>query len=457
MLPGREGLPLPEGDAHGGEGLTMSNELTVVKPGEMAYAPPSPALVPANIPEGLTLAKMLSDSSLVPQHLRGKVADCFLIVEQSMRWGLSPFAVAQATSLISGKLMFEGKLVAAVINAKADLAERLRFDYSGEGEARKVTVRGTFRGEKEPRDVEVTLREARTNNEMWRRQPDQQLAYHGARVWARRHAPEVMLGIYAPEEMGPVAPPPEAPPAPKAPTTTAQVASGSASSTSGGSQSAPAAGSETATVAADSEPDDSEGNVTDEDINVRVPIFEWDERSESWQHVKDEPKVSPGQLAKIHALCRKLGHQLDRVITNPQTKKKETQKEGKLKQKLVETFGKESRGQLSTREAGRTIDWLEAMDEKLMKKLDTWQQGPLPKVPGGPPVPATPGPENREDLGPLMDLTSQLIANGHKTTEAQLAWVNLQLSELGQPAVMSPALLTAAQVDRLLGMAQGET
>ena len=31
-------------------------------------------------------------------------------------------------------------------------------------------------------------------------QPDQQLAYHGSRVWARRHAPELMLGVYSPEE-----------------------------------------------------------------------------------------------------------------------------------------------------------------------------------------------------------------------------------------------------------------
>jgi hypothetical protein len=38
---------------------------------------------------------------------------------------------------------------------------------------------------------------------MWTTQLDQQLAYHGARVWARRYAPEVMLGVYAPEEMEP--------------------------------------------------------------------------------------------------------------------------------------------------------------------------------------------------------------------------------------------------------------
>ena len=48
----------------------------------------------------------------------------------------------------------------------------------------------------------VTLREARTDNQMWKRQPDQQLVYHGARVWARRWTPAVILGVYSREEMG---------------------------------------------------------------------------------------------------------------------------------------------------------------------------------------------------------------------------------------------------------------
>jgi hypothetical protein len=35
---------------------------------------------------------------------------------------------------------------------------------------------------------------------MWQKQVDQQLMYHGTRVWARRHTPELMLGVYSPEE-----------------------------------------------------------------------------------------------------------------------------------------------------------------------------------------------------------------------------------------------------------------
>jgi hypothetical protein len=35
---------------------------------------------------------------------------------------------------------------------------------------------------------------------MWQIQPEQQLMYHGVRVWARRHMPELMLGVWSPEE-----------------------------------------------------------------------------------------------------------------------------------------------------------------------------------------------------------------------------------------------------------------
>ena len=158
------------------------------------------ALVPSNFEQALKLAEMMSRSELVPKHLQGKPADCFLVIEQSVRWGMSPFAAAQSTSVISGKLMFEGKLVLAVLNARGDFDERISFEYSGEGNARAVRVSGRLRGESAPRTVDVKLTDARTSNGMWVKQPDQQLAYHGARVWARRHLPELMLGVYSPEE-----------------------------------------------------------------------------------------------------------------------------------------------------------------------------------------------------------------------------------------------------------------
>jgi hypothetical protein len=113
---------------------------------------------------------------------------------------MSPFAVAQCTAIVRGRISYEGKLVSAAINASGVLQGRLDYEFSGEDATRAVTARGIMRGEDKPREVVVTLASARTDNEHWKKSPDQMLTYHAARVWARRHAPEVMLGVYSPEE-----------------------------------------------------------------------------------------------------------------------------------------------------------------------------------------------------------------------------------------------------------------
>jgi hypothetical protein len=160
----------------------------------------SAGLVPSNMSEAMRLAEMMATAKLVPVALQKSPADCLMVIQQAIRWDMDPFAVAQECSVIQGKLMHSGKLVAAVVNARGNLTDRLSFSYEGEGENRTITVTGRLQGELSPRTVSVRLSEAKTNNKVWQTQPDQQLAYHGTRVWARRHTPELMLGVYSPEE-----------------------------------------------------------------------------------------------------------------------------------------------------------------------------------------------------------------------------------------------------------------
>jgi hypothetical protein len=158
------------------------------------------ALVPRDMREAMDLAAMMAKGKLVPAALQQSPADCLLVIEQATRWGMSPFAVAQEVSVIQGKLMHSGKIVAAAVHGSGVLEGRLSYAYSGEGAGRSVTVRGRLRGETEPVEVTVKLSDAKTSNQWWTKSPDQMLSYHGARVWARRFVPEVMLGVYSPEE-----------------------------------------------------------------------------------------------------------------------------------------------------------------------------------------------------------------------------------------------------------------
>jgi len=160
-----------------------------------------PSLVPQTMEQAIRLAELMSKAKLVPQHLQGAPGDCLLIVEQAMRWNASPYAVAQCTSSIKGKLMFEGKLVHAVIESSGAIDGRISYEFAGSGDDRTVTVTATRSGEKAPKSVTVKLSSARTTNEMWVKQPDQMLCYHGVRVWARRWTPGPLLGIYTREEI----------------------------------------------------------------------------------------------------------------------------------------------------------------------------------------------------------------------------------------------------------------
>lgn len=184
----------------------------------VTYQPPGASLgplLPQTISEAMQLAQLMSEAKVVPEHLRRSPADCFLVINQARLWRMDPFAVAQGTSFIHGKMMYEGKLVAGVVHSLGNLTGRLNYEYDGTGPNRTVTVSGTLRGETKARTVTVKLSDVKTTNGMWTKQPDQQLAYSGARVWARRHVPEVLLGVYTPEEFDAPAMRDVTPPAPQ--------------------------------------------------------------------------------------------------------------------------------------------------------------------------------------------------------------------------------------------------
>ena len=176
------------------------NALTTTDSNARIVHAPLTALVPNSFDQAVRLAQLMSRARMVPKHLQGDEGTCFMIVEQAMRWRMSPFAVAQATSNVHGTLMFQGKLIAAAVETSGALIGTLDYQFSGSGLDRAVTVIGRRAGDAEPKTVEVKLKDARTDNQIWNKQPDQQLVYHGARVWARRWTPAVVLGVYSPEE-----------------------------------------------------------------------------------------------------------------------------------------------------------------------------------------------------------------------------------------------------------------
>jgi len=160
-------------------------------------------LLPSTMEAAIEFSTRMAEAKLVPVHLQKSPADCLRVVLQAARWQMDPFAVADKTSVISGKLMYEGQLMSAVVNSRGKLSKRLEYDFEGEGQSRTLTVRGTVQGEDKERTIILThaLASKINRNGQMSINPDQQMCYIGSRMWARRHTPELMLGVYVPDEM----------------------------------------------------------------------------------------------------------------------------------------------------------------------------------------------------------------------------------------------------------------
>lgn len=154
---------------------------------------------------------MASGRATVPAHLQKNSADCMAVVMQAMQWRMNPFAVAQKTHVVNGTLGYEAQLVNAAINTMAPTKDRLHFEWFGDwkkvdGKNNKsddlgVRVWATLKGEDEPRELLVTMAQAGVRNSpLWVQDPRLQLAYLATKRWARLYVPDVILGVYTPDE-----------------------------------------------------------------------------------------------------------------------------------------------------------------------------------------------------------------------------------------------------------------
>jgi hypothetical protein len=164
------------------------------------------SVVPRSMGEVLEFAKLMSVSGICIRPIfRGNPGACLAITIQAMKWGADPFAVANKAFVVNDQLSYESQLINAVVNASPALAERLHATFSGDGQQRQCLIVGIIKGESEAREylspkiADITPK----NSPLWKTDPDQQLFYYSSRAWARRWVPEILLGIYAPDELMP--------------------------------------------------------------------------------------------------------------------------------------------------------------------------------------------------------------------------------------------------------------
>lgn len=154
----------------------------------------------------MEFAKLMAIGKVaVPAFLRGNPGACLAVTVQALEWGMSPFSVANKAYSVNDRLAYESQMLNAVILKRAPIKGRFKIDYTGEGQTRKCTVSATLNDDEgtvvsytSPATGAITTK----NSPLWKSDPDQQLFYFASRSMCRRHFPDVLLGVYAVEEMG---------------------------------------------------------------------------------------------------------------------------------------------------------------------------------------------------------------------------------------------------------------
>jgi len=195
----------------------MSNDLTIADrisgsidrrvAGEINIS--STGLTISSMSEAMELAKLMSVSGqAVPAHMRNNPGACLAVAIQAYEWGVTPFAIANKSYVVNDRLAYESALYHAVLQRRAPIIGRIKMEYIGDGASRQCRVSAKARPAMDGDPVETVeylsprISDIRPQNSpLWKNDPDQQLFYFSVRAFARRHFPDVMMGVYTEDEL----------------------------------------------------------------------------------------------------------------------------------------------------------------------------------------------------------------------------------------------------------------
>ena len=191
---------------------------------------PSAAINPERLEYLWKLAERMASSSMVPESLRteGKsgdkkdlprdqvVANVFAVCEQADRWNQSPFALLSCAAIVHGKLGFEGKVIAAVLEANYGITLHQYFTGNPTSDDYHIYLCDQPLPDDVVASLEPNIRipgyqimdgsvsgwKTTGNGSPWRPATyGKMLVFRGSREWCRVYKPAAIMGILADDEL----------------------------------------------------------------------------------------------------------------------------------------------------------------------------------------------------------------------------------------------------------------
>lgn len=160
------------------------------------------------------VAKLFSESDLVPEVFQGKPANCAVALQMAFRMRVDPMMLMQNMYIVKGRPGIEAKLAIALMNSRGPFDGPLQWRLDGEGDSRSWTCFAIHRGTQKTCEATVTWAMVKAEGwdkprgkgefqqpSKWTTIPDIMGRYRSAMILGRLYCPEVLLGLPSDDEL----------------------------------------------------------------------------------------------------------------------------------------------------------------------------------------------------------------------------------------------------------------
>ncbi len=171
-------------------------------------------ITPKTLAEAKELSTTLSASKLLPAALQKSPADVLATVMAGAELGLAPMQSVRAIAIIQGKPTLSADAMGALVRSAASVCEYLVLEHS---DATKATYSTKRKNDPKPTSMSFTIEEAkqagltgRGSDSNWSKYPAAMLRARALSALCRAVYPDLLLGVYDPDELPADSTPPRA-------------------------------------------------------------------------------------------------------------------------------------------------------------------------------------------------------------------------------------------------------
>jgi hypothetical protein len=151
------------------------------------------------------VAKMFSQSDLIPSHLRGNIASVAIALDMARKTGEHPLMVMQNMYTAHGRPGWNAQYMIGRVNRSGIIKGRINYKTEGHGDTLKVTAYARLAENDDLIQAEASMEMARSEgwakNPKYKSMPQHMLEYRAATFLIRKFMPEVMLGMSTEDEI----------------------------------------------------------------------------------------------------------------------------------------------------------------------------------------------------------------------------------------------------------------